>query len=280
MEEKSFREFPTDHLYYRTSSKSYQKYLEDYKTVTIPVNGGKQFGWMKWPNSWFRIIKFERIDEEPDIERLKKEYGVKHAWVIWIPSARAEIPRWWRNLWLTSHFVTTGIVALDKPDYWTSWSERARRARKKYPKMGVEIKTVDPVEFVEGFKATPTKHGFKKDYIKFYTHITKINPQNTRSYVAYYDGKIIAWLAVHDYNDEKSSVHLVAYTNRKYYNTQAGTWLIDRWYEDSYKMWVKYIDFDRLREKMWPPDQKWYTEFKENFIQYKFNFKKSYFKFI
>lgn len=279
MEELPHYQFPKEHLYYRTSSPNYRKYLEDYKATIIPVNDGKQFGWRKWPKSWFQIIKFEKIDVEPDIEMLKTRYWVRHAWIIWIPATRREIPAGWRKLWLTSHYTTTGIVNLDE-EYWKKWNERSRRARKKYKQNGVEIKLVTPEEFVEGFKITPTKHAFKKDYIKYYTHITKINPKTIRSYVAYYEGKIVAGLAVHDYNDGKSSVHLVAYTNRKFYHTQAGTWLIDRWYEDSVKMGIKYIDFDRLREKHGPRDQKGYTEFKENFIQHKFNFKESYFKFI
>lgn len=279
MQELHPTEFPQEHLYYRTSSPNYRKYLEDYGATTIPMNGGKQFWWRKWPKSWFQIIKFEKIDEEPDIEMLRKKYGVRHAWIIWIPATRTDIPTWWKILWMTSHYVTTWIALLE-PEYWKRWSERSRRARNKYKKMNVEIKQVEPYEFVEGFKITPTKHPFKKDYIKFYTHITQINPLNIRNYVAYYDGKIVAGLAVHDYNDGKSSVHLVAYTNRKYYHTQAWTGLIDRWYEDSLKMGVKFIDYDRLREKFGPADQKGYTEFKENFIHYKFNFKKSYFKFI
>jgi hypothetical protein len=279
MKELDFSEFPKDHLYYRTSSPNYKKYLEDYKADTIPVNGWRQFWWRKWPNSWFQIIKFEKIDEEPNIQMLKEKYWVKHAWIIWIPVTRTDIPAGWRKLWLTSHYVTTWIVTLDE-EYWKKWNERSRRARKKYQQNGVEIKMVSPHEFVEGFKETPTKHAFKKDYIKYYTHITTINPKNIRSYVAYYEWKIVAGLAVHDYNDGKSSVHLVAYTNRKYYHTQAGTGLIDRWYADSVKMGIKYIDFDRLREKYGPGDQKGYTEFKENFIEYKFNFKDSYFKFV
>jgi hypothetical protein len=284
MRELPYTEFPEEHSYYRTSSPSYKQYLEEWDVTTIPVEWGKSFGWKKKIfGSWFQIVKFEKIDTEPDIKMLREKYGIKHAWLLWVPKKRADIPAWWNKLtyFLNGHYYKKqSIVLLDGPEYWKKWNERAKRARKKYKQMGVEIKLVDPFEFVEGFKATPTRHAFKKDYIKYYTHITKVNPKLIRSYVAYYDGKIVAGLAVHDYNDGKSSVHLVAYTNRRYYNTQAWTGLIDRWYEDSYKMGIKFIDFDRLREDKMAFDQKWYSEFKDNFIEFKFDYKHSYYKFI
>ncbi len=71
---------------------------------------------------------------------------------------------------------------------------------------------------------------------------------------------------------------MVAFTTKEAYPYQAGTGLIDAWFADSVEKGIKYISLDQLRQKHGPRDQKGYSEFKENFIEYRLHLPKSYFR--
>ena len=65
--------------------------------------------------------------------------------------------------------------------------------------------------------------------------MVKIDATKIRQWIAYTpDGKAIAGLGVHDFS-RNHSVHLVAFTDVKYYDLQAGTGLIDEWFRESYE---------------------------------------------
>jgi hypothetical protein len=55
--------------------------------------------------------------------------------------------------------------------------------------------------------------------------------------------------------------------------------LIDRWYAESLDKWLKYIDYDHLRDKFMTSDQQGYTDFKLNFIDDLIEYPKCYFQF-
>lgn len=268
--------FPIDHYYYRTSSPDYRRYVNSPKIMTFDIWEWKQFAWKKkifW--DWFVIIKYERTDVEPDVSWLKEKFWLKHAWIIWIPERITDKPKWWKRFYMQTHFVNANVTILEQ-NYYKKWSERAQRARKKFLNSWCIIQQVEPHKFIEAFQKTPVSHIFKRDYIEYYKKMTDIEPKNIRSYIAVSKDNILWWLAVHDYHS--SSVHMVAFTNKKYYKLQPGTWLIDTWFSDSLKNWIKYIDFDRTIEPLWPRDQKWYSDFKKNFIECMTSFTNSYFK--
>lgn len=64
-------DLPLDHWYYRTISPVYKKYLVKcwLKIHELPNN---KFGWIKNVFWLFKIAKFERVNEEPEIENLKQ----------------------------------------------------------------------------------------------------------------------------------------------------------------------------------------------------------------
>lgn len=271
------KDFPKDFYYHRTSAEIYRPYLESCGNITTyTLTNGVQYGWKKglFGNSVY-VIRQERTDCEPDIEALKKS-GVKHAIVSWIPYSRTDIPKWWRRLWLTDHFQETSVNILDA-GYQKKWNDRARRALKKWEKSGAEIRAVDADTFIDAFSHTRVKHWYKSDYIKNYKRIRAYAPKKVRQWLAYHDGKPVAGLACLDYLDNHS-VHFVAFTSREAYPLQAGTGLIDTWFRDSLERWVKYLTFDQLRNPHGPRDQKGYTEFKDNFVEYRLSFPKAYFK--
>lgn len=106
-----------------------------------------------------------------------------------------------------------------------------------------------------------------------------LDSTKVRQWLAYdLSGKAISGLAVHDFLGNHS-VHLVAFSDQKSYELQAGTGLIDRWFADSSAKMYKYLSFDHLRNKNGPRDQKGYTAFKENFLTACLSFKEAYFRF-
>lgn len=80
--------------------------------------------------------------------------------------------------------------------------------------------------------------------------------------------------------NEQSSVHLVSFLTEQGKKHQAGTGLIDHWFQESLKQGVKYINFDHLKDKYMTRDQQGYTDFKENFMDYKVVFSDAYFKIL
>lgn len=182
-------------------------------------------------------------------------------------------------MWIRSHFIQTGFTVLDSPDYSRKWNDRARRAHKKFLAADAKIEEVSDFEFMEAFRSTPVKHLYKKDYIKYYRTMAAIAPNDVRSYVVRHDGKIVAGLAVLDYAGN-SSAHLVAFTSPEAKGIQAGTGLIGRWFSDSFKRGIKYVNFDHLRDSSMTHDQQGYTDFKKNFMEYSLSYPDSYFKFV
>jgi hypothetical protein len=201
------------------------------------------------------VVKYERVDFEPDIEIIKKITGLKHAFVTWIPYSRTRelVPKVWRKLWFTDHFEETGFAKLDNGAPSTaSWNDRAKRALKKFEKSGCTVRAVTPEEFIEGFRMTKVKHWHKSVYIGYYKKMVSLDADKVRQWMAYTpEGLPIAGLASHDYLGNHS-VHLVAFTNQKYYQTQAGTAVMGEWFRDSKEKDITYLSVDHIRNKTGP----------------------------
>lgn len=289
-------QYPKDFYYHRTASPTYRAYLETCRLTTFDIAHPPQYAWKKKIfGNWFWVIKNERIAYEPNIEELKKATGFKHAFVVWIPYGLSVIPKSWRRLWFTDHFEETGyaklaysgegdtihknLPKLPTPVYLASWNDRSRRARKKFLASGATVKLVSSEEFIIWFRTTKVKHWHKSAYISYYNRMVSLDASKIRQWLAYdSSGKVIWGLAVHDFLGDHS-VHLVAFTDQKSYDLQAGTGLMDIWFSDSYGKGYRYLSFDHLRNKNGPRDQRGYTAFKENFITAQLSFKEAYFRF-
>lgn len=272
-------DLPKDHKYYRSSSELYKKYLETCKLKIIKLTKN-EFGWMKKILWLFCIAKFERVDSEPDIKLIKKNWFT-HGMIIWVPYSRKEIPTWWRKLYINSHFTTTWFSEISDEFYYKKWKERAKRARKKFlENPDLEIKLVDKDTFLKIYWETEISQPFKKSFMKYHREISNLDDKNEiKNMICYYKKNPIAWLSVIDYN-WNSSAHLVSFLSKQWKKLQAWTGLIDFWFKNSLKNNIKYINFDHLRDKYMSFDQQWYTDFKENFMDYKVVFEEAYFKII
>lgn len=109
-------------------------------------------------------------------------------------------------------------------------------------------------------------------------------PSRTNAWVAVLHGQVVAGLATLDYgpidcSHPNASVHLVAFTQEAAKPCQAGTALIDAWFDHSQKSGIHYINFDHLRDSKLAKDQQGYTDFKENFIQHHYRHLTTWFRF-
>ncbi len=234
---------------------------------------------------YMQLVKFERIDTEPTKELLAP-YGFTRGFVIWVPFRRTAIPVGWRKLVVGTHFTRTGYIEIDGSEYYKKWNERARRARKKFLSLisgenheDIHIDMVDEETFVQAFQQVKVKHLYKSDYVRYYRAMKSLGGDSVRSYVCYQGQTPIAGLAVHDYSGN-ASVHLVAFTGKEAKPFQAGTGLMDRWFQDSVDLGIKYINFDHLRDSSMETSQQGYTDFKLNFMENECYFRESYFRFL
>lgn len=281
-------DYPTDFHYHRTSSPTYRAYLATCGLTTFDTTPPHFFWRKKIFGDFFGVIKVERVANLPDIETLKKQTGLKHAFVVYIPYGDVTIPSPWRRLWFSDHFEETGYAELPMADtpttgsktpYLASWNERSKRAYKKYEKSGARLEAVSSEVFREAFWKAKVRHWYKWAYISYYKKMSSIDPTSIRQWVVYdTEGEAIAGLAVHDYLGDHS-VHLVAFTDPRYYEYQAGTGLMHEWFRDSYEKKKKYLTMDHLRNQNGPKDQKWYTAFKENFLSARLSFREAFFRF-
>jgi hypothetical protein len=267
-------DFPSDHSYFRSGTQAFLKTLKvNDRANTYLMKNGVNFGWrddMYWP---FPRYIFERTEEEPDIKWLKEKYGWFHGLVIWIPVRRKEIPSWWKSSSYSPHFSEMGLTYL-REDYWKSWDYKVRWSRRhKFFELWGEVRLVSNDEYFRYFCEFPDPYPFKEFSINQYRGIATYWWENLRNYVAFLHWVPVAGLSAYDYWENKQSTfHFLVFTRREYYSSQAWTALVDIWFQDSLKIWVKYIDFDRLMKPGWPKNQVWYTIFKHHFIDVHFHF--------
>ena len=285
-------EYPTDFHYHRTSSPTYRAYLENSGLATLDTISPYFFWKKKIFGNFFGIIKVERVPTLPDIEDLKIKTWLKHAFIVYIPYGDVKIPSPWRRLWFSDHFEETGYAKLAKkvdtdntsknktsPAYLASWNERSRRAYKKYEKSGATLRAVTPDLFVSAFRAAKLRTPHKWAYISYYKKMVAMDSEKIHQWIVYdTKGEVIAGLATHDYL-ATHSVHLVAFTDPRYYDYQWGTALMHEWFRTSYEHGITYLSLDHLRNQNGPKDQKWYTAFKENFLSARLSFREAYFRF-
>lgn len=270
-------EIPNDFEYFRSNSDFERKYLISLNLKIVPQ--GKYFGWFKNYFNLCYIAKFDRIDEEPNLENLKR-IGFGHGLVIWIPWRRKNIPKGWHYLPVSTHIRCSGFSVLDREYYWEKWSERGRRSRKKFlsnPKL--VIKEVKDDLFYREFINSNLKRYLRKGLGKFYKEVNLIDSQKIKNWLCFNGDYILGGLAVLKYNNY-SNVHLVSFLNKGGRKLQVGTGLIDKWFFESQRQGLKYLNFDYLGDKKDPRDWKGYSDFKKNFIDYIFCINKSYFKIL
>ncbi len=284
MRELGREHIPENHLYFRSSYRKYGAYLETQKLTLLPL--WKSFGWAKYVlgKSW-GVVKFDRVDEEPNIDEIKKLSGLKHGLLIWIPWKK--LPEksvlrkgGWRYMYAATHFKHTGFGYIWE-NYWKNWNDRAQRARKKFfqaqEKYWLEIQNVSHDVWKKAFLEAKIRIPLRWDFARFYSDIYGCAGQDIENYLCY-DGEKVLWGLSVIFYDTYSSVHLLSFLPDAGKKLQVGTGLIDFWYKRAQEKWLSYISFDHLRDMKTAVSQQGYTDFKMNFINVEIDLKESYFK--
>lgn len=270
----SWEDFPIDHGYFRSATQAFLKTLKvNDRASTYLMKNGVNFWWrdeMFWP---FPRYIFERTEEEPDIKWLKEKYGWFHWLVIWIPVRRKVMPSGWKKSSYSPHFSEMGLTYLQE-NYWKKWDYKVKGSRRhKFFDIWWRIELVSNDQYFKYFCEFPDPYPYKDFSINQYKAVARYGWDNLRNYVAFLWDIPVAGLSAYDYGERKQSTfHFLVFTRREYYSSQAGTALVDIWFQDSLNMWVKYIDFDRLMKEGWPKTQVGYTVFKHHFIDAHFHF--------
>ena len=275
---------PADHLYFRSSYSGYGQYLQTQKLRLLSL--WNSFWWAKsvlW-NFW-GVVKFDRVDTEPEILDIKARSWLKHGLLIWIPwkkipeKSRLKSGKW-KYLYAATHFQHTGFWFIWE-NYWKNWNERAKRARKKFLEIQkekkIEIRSVDTNTWKSAFLEAKIHIPLRADFARFYSDISACAGKDMENYLCYDWPTILGWLTVLFY-DTTSSVHVLSFLPDVGKRYQVGTGLIDYWYQRAAEKWHKYISFDHLRDMKTAITQQGYTDFKMNFINVELELKESYFK--
>ena len=267
--------FPSDHSYVRSSTSVFKTLLEKHEWFdTFYLKNGVEF-WRREEifGAFFARYIFERTEEEPDIHWLKRKYGWWHGKVIWIPIRRKIIPSWWKASSYSPHFSEMGLTYLDE-SYLKKWDTKVRWSRRThFFEQGGTIKQVSNQDYFTYFCEFPDYYPYKNFSIQQYHGMATYAGENLRNYIAFLWDIPVAWLSALDYgNEKKSTFHFLVFTRKEFYSSQSGTALVDVWFQESLRLWVKYIDFDRLMKPWGPKTQVWYTVFKHHFIDVHFHF--------
>ncbi len=115
-------------------------------------------------------------------------------------------------------------------------------------------------EFVSGYEKTPISYWGKSVFIEYFLTMRRNAMERTNAWVAVLNGDIVAGLATLDYGPKdtdkpNASVHLVAFTQDAAKPSQAGTALIDAWFQHCKESGISYINFDHLRDSKLAKDQ-------------------------
>lgn len=164
------------------------------------------------------MVKFDRVDDAPSIESIKRESGLKHGLLIWIPWRVLPTKEFlrkngWRRLYPATHFQHTGFGYISET-YWKNWNERAQRARKKFlhfqEELSLEIRSVDTQTWKKAFLCAKIHIPLREDFAHFFSDISACTGNDIENYLCYDGETVLGGLSVIFY-DTHSSVHLLSF---------------------------------------------------------------------
>lgn len=283
-------DIPEDFTYYRSGSRVFYEYYKKY-TKMIVFRIGK---WYEFIKAWRIIgniyrVNVEKIDQEPTVEMVRKQ-GIKHGVIWWWPMHKKEKPKGWFRLptFLAKenfHSSRSAFSILDREDYWNKWVPSARAHRRKVhgliEKWVLRIEqTLDMNVYLEAYKKTKVPDPFKSWLIRWSEGVRDLKlEENTRIYVAYIDNKLLAAAIFID--EGVTSEYFTSFYAKESHPYHLGIALMDRWFGDSYKKWIKYCDLDHMHESGQSTlgNTKGYTKFKESIVDHDVYFHDMWIKF-
>ncbi len=203
-------------------------------------------------------------DVQPEID-----YTAHSRVVIWQPVTKKSRPVGWHRSWIQMNPQQHGFGDIEgKTEYWSDWTDHAKRHRKKWLKdESYEIVEVPLEEFGKAYHASGKLPSMRKDFIKLLIRRIKTHGDDVHLFVARnkQTKQIISGLAVCDLPDVSCSMHLVAFLHPKFEKTSAGVGLIDHWYKHCQTVGIRFPHFGLIWAPGDPRSWKGYSKFKRNF---------------
>jgi len=218
-----------------------------------------------WP-----IVVEEYISDKEPVEADSDPEGISaNRMIIWQRVFRDDAPKGWRKLKQKPPQLE-GFATLEKNDYWTSWSESARRYRRKWHDefAGKEyaIERVGMDEFLKHYSASNIKSYIKKLYAEIVER-----KHNTGAHIDFLaarhlpTGDIAAAMAIVDSPTHKGSHYLCGFIKPEYEKVPAMVGLMDAWHARGLTNNTKFLHFGRFWQKGDPHDWKGFSQFKSKF---------------
>lgn len=281
------KDIPEDFVYYRTGSTVFYEYLKQFRSYIVEKvhKRGDFFSALQvLPGFW--SITAEKFDMELTKVNLSK-YGIHHGIIWWTPMRKIVRPKGWIKMptwWVKRdiHSSRSAFSILDREDYWQKWSPKARAHRRKVLELindwKITIKNdISLDDFLKIYKETPVHDGDKGFRIRLTKKLFERTKTDYRMYVIEVEGRILAGALFIDMGT--TSEYWVSFYHRDGYPYHLGIAMMDRWFLDSYKKWVKYCDLDHMRDSWQSLGYSWYTKFKESIADFEVYFHDMWVKF-
>lgn len=267
---------PNDFTYYRTGSQIFYEYYKKYTSLKIwHIWYGFEFFKASPLFFYFMSITVEKQDIEPTKELLKKSW-IHHGIILWTPMKKTQKPSGWFRVptWFTKMNIWSSRSAfslLDRVDYWNKWSSKARAHRKHILKN------------ISSWKIFIDKNASVEEFLDIYIH-TKIDDPNKdiiynmtkklffetktsyQIFIIYVDKKALAGAIF--INEWVTSEYWASFYHEKSKPYHLWIAVMDAWFSESYKKWIKYCDLDHMQDTNQSSWFAWYTKFKTSIADY------------
>ncbi len=267
---------PEDFVYYRTGSRVfYDHYANNTRLVVGKAGRWHEFftAYQIFPGFW--SINHEKHDTELSDELLAS-YGIRHGIIFWAPLRLIEKPAWYHRLptWYTKrslHSSRSAFSILDTEEYWNKWSSKARAHRRhvleNIEKWVITIERQVPIEdFLEYYQKTKL-HDPNQKFVSYITKKLFAHPEDGyRAYFIRVNGEVLAGAVFID--EGTTSEYWASFYHDEGHPYRLGIAMMDAWFLDSYRKWIKYCDLDHMRDTGQSSSYAGYTKFKESIAEY------------
>lgn len=265
-------DIPIDYTYYRTGSRIWFDYYKKFTRLLIwKIGSGYEFFTAFQALPGFYSITVEKNDIEINREILKKSW-ISHGIVWWTPIRKTDKSRgWWRvPTWFTKwdiHASRSAFSMLDTPEYWNKWSWSARAHRRhvlENRSIGkIRISSDESIEkFLELYNSTKIHDPNKLFVARMTDKLFSQKKDGYRVFMIYVDDVPLAGAVFID--EWVTSEYWASFYHEDARQYHLGIAMMDAWYLDSFRKWIRYCDLDHMRDSGQLSSYAGYTEFKSS----------------
>lgn len=269
-------QIPKDYIYYRSSSEVFFDYYKNYTRMIVE----KIWKWFEFLTAYkiifnFFVVTIEKIDIEVN-KKFLKNIWIPHGIIYRTPRTITEKPIGWHRIptFFTRfilHSSRSAFSILNQADYWEKWSSKAKAHRRKILQnisdWTIKIEKISKIEdYLEIYKNTKIKDPNKEVVYR----VTKKLFTNTKTsysiFIAFVNKKPLAWAVF--INEWVTSEYRCSFYHEDSKPYHLWVAIMDAWFADSFKNWIKYCDLDHMRDEFQFKSYSWYTKFKESIADF------------